>query len=164
MKADVAPVHTEYKDDRFVAAFERNGSDKATFAVAYVVRAVSPGKYVLPAGDHRGHVSARTFWPHRFRRGGDYGGGENETGHGTEPGFIAAVLIGFVGLAVPGAWLNFQRVLGPLDLSALERASTVALDRDGQGVARFRHAGRALAAAGARQRRRSAILRPAESL
>jgi len=48
VKAEVAPTHTEYKDDRFVAAFERNGSDKATFAIAYVVRAVSPGKYVLP--------------------------------------------------------------------------------------------------------------------
>ena len=42
-----------------------------------------------------------------------------------------------VGLAVPGAWLNFQRALGPLDLSALERASNVALDRDGQLLRAF---------------------------
>jgi uncharacterized protein YfaS (alpha-2-macroglobulin family) len=48
VKAEVAPTHTEARDDRFVAAFERSGSDKATFAIAYVVRAVSPGQYVLP--------------------------------------------------------------------------------------------------------------------
>jgi uncharacterized protein YfaS (alpha-2-macroglobulin family) len=44
----VAPVHSEFRDDRFVAAFERKGGDPAVFAVAYVVRAVSPGRYVLP--------------------------------------------------------------------------------------------------------------------
>jgi uncharacterized protein YfaS (alpha-2-macroglobulin family) len=43
-----APVHAEFRDDRFSAAFERNSRDKPVFAVAYVVRAVSPGSYVLP--------------------------------------------------------------------------------------------------------------------
>ena len=42
------PVHSEFRDDRFSAAFERNARDKPVFAVAYVVRAVSPGRYVLP--------------------------------------------------------------------------------------------------------------------
>ncbi|WP_439925323.1 alpha-2-macroglobulin family protein [Nitrobacter sp. JJSN] len=42
------PVNTEFRDDRFTAAFNRAGNDKAVFTVAYVVRAVSPGKYVLP--------------------------------------------------------------------------------------------------------------------
>ena len=42
------PVHTEFRDDRFTAAFDRNNSDPAVFTVAYVVRAVSPGDYVLP--------------------------------------------------------------------------------------------------------------------
>jgi uncharacterized protein YfaS (alpha-2-macroglobulin family) len=42
------PVASEFRDDRFSAAFDRSSSDKATFTVAYVVRAVSPGKYVLP--------------------------------------------------------------------------------------------------------------------
>jgi uncharacterized protein YfaS (alpha-2-macroglobulin family) len=42
------PVHSEFRDDRFTAAFDRNASDKAVFSVAYVVRAVSPGRYVLP--------------------------------------------------------------------------------------------------------------------
>ena len=42
------PVHSEFRDDRFSAAFERGSRDKPVFAVAYVVRAVSPGSYVLP--------------------------------------------------------------------------------------------------------------------
>jgi alpha-2-macroglobulin len=42
------PVHTEFRDDRFVAAFDRKAGAPAVFAVAYVVRAVSPGRYVLP--------------------------------------------------------------------------------------------------------------------
>ncbi len=43
-----APVNTEFRDDRFTAAIDRAAKDKAVFTVAYVVRAVSPGKYILP--------------------------------------------------------------------------------------------------------------------
>lgn len=42
------PVHSEFRDDRFSAAFDRAADDTPVFAVAYVVRAVSPGRYVLP--------------------------------------------------------------------------------------------------------------------
>jgi alpha-2-macroglobulin len=42
------PVHSEFRDDRFSAAFERSSRDKPVFTIAYVVRAVSPGQYVLP--------------------------------------------------------------------------------------------------------------------
>lgn len=42
------PENTEFRDDRFTAAIERANDDKSVFTVAYVVRAVSPGKYVLP--------------------------------------------------------------------------------------------------------------------
>jgi uncharacterized protein YfaS (alpha-2-macroglobulin family) len=42
------PENTEFRDDRFTAAIERASDDKAVFTVAYVVRAVSPGRYVLP--------------------------------------------------------------------------------------------------------------------
>jgi uncharacterized protein YfaS (alpha-2-macroglobulin family) len=38
----------KFRDDRFTAAFNRASGDKAVFTVAYVVRAVSPGRYVLP--------------------------------------------------------------------------------------------------------------------
>ncbi len=41
-------VNTEFRDDRFTAAIDRKANDKAVFTVAYIVRAVSPGKYVLP--------------------------------------------------------------------------------------------------------------------
>ena len=42
------PVNTEFRDDRFTAAFDRKRDDAAVFTVAYVVRAVSPGSYVYP--------------------------------------------------------------------------------------------------------------------
>ena len=42
------PQDTEFRDDRFTAAIDRAANDKSIFTVAYVVRAVSPGKYVLP--------------------------------------------------------------------------------------------------------------------
>ncbi len=42
-------VHTEFRDDRFVAAFDRNGNSPREMTVAYVVRAVTPGTYAHPA-------------------------------------------------------------------------------------------------------------------
>jgi alpha-2-macroglobulin len=42
------PVNSEFRDDRFAAAFDRKADNPAVFTVAYVVRAVSPGRYVLP--------------------------------------------------------------------------------------------------------------------
>ncbi len=48
LKKDVDPVHTEYRDDRFVAAFDRAGGQSAFFNAAYVVRAVALGNYVYP--------------------------------------------------------------------------------------------------------------------
>jgi len=44
----VEPDNTEFRDDRFTAAIDRATDSKAVFTVAYVVRAVTPGKYVLP--------------------------------------------------------------------------------------------------------------------
>jgi uncharacterized protein YfaS (alpha-2-macroglobulin family) len=42
------PVNTEFLDDRFTASFDRDAKSPNVFAVAYVARAVSPGRYVLP--------------------------------------------------------------------------------------------------------------------
>jgi hypothetical protein len=42
------PAHSEFRDDRFAAAFDRDKNSTPVFAVAYVARAVSPGRYVLP--------------------------------------------------------------------------------------------------------------------
>ena len=44
----VEPVNSEFRDDRFSAAFDRKQDSSPVFSVAYVVRAVSPGRYVLP--------------------------------------------------------------------------------------------------------------------
>jgi hypothetical protein len=42
------PVYSQFRDERFTAAYERRPKDPPVFSVAYVVRAVSPGRYVLP--------------------------------------------------------------------------------------------------------------------
>jgi uncharacterized protein YfaS (alpha-2-macroglobulin family) len=42
------PVYSEFRDDHFGAAFDREQKSPAVMTVAYVVRAVSPGTYVLP--------------------------------------------------------------------------------------------------------------------
>ena len=48
IEAAQEPVNSEFRDDRFSAAFDRKSGDPAVFTVAYVVRAVSPGRYVHP--------------------------------------------------------------------------------------------------------------------
>jgi alpha-2-macroglobulin len=48
-KSDVTPVNTEARDDRFVAAYERDGKAATNFVAAYIVRAVTPGRYVQPS-------------------------------------------------------------------------------------------------------------------
>jgi alpha-2-macroglobulin len=57
-------AHSEYRDDRFVAAFNRSGSENRQFSFAYVVRATTPGVYAQPAASvedmYRPHLSART--------------------------------------------------------------------------------------------------------
>lgn len=67
LKQEVSPVHTESRDDRYVAAFERSGSktDKLSYTVAYIARAVSPGRYVSPAA-----VIEDMYRPDRFGRTG----------------------------------------------------------------------------------------------
>ena len=57
------PVNAEFRDDRFSAAFERKAGDPSVFTVAYVVRAVSPGRYVHP----QAHVEDM-YRPDRFGR------------------------------------------------------------------------------------------------
>ena len=49
LKQDFSSTHQEYRDDRFVAAFDRDPGQSAFFSVAYVVRAVAPGRYVYPS-------------------------------------------------------------------------------------------------------------------
>lgn len=57
-------AHLEFRDDRFVAAFDRGSGSPREFSVAYVVRAVTPGVYAHPAASvedmYRPEFSART--------------------------------------------------------------------------------------------------------
>jgi uncharacterized protein YfaS (alpha-2-macroglobulin family) len=57
------PVHTGFRDNRFVAAFDRKSDSPVVFRVAYMVRAVSPGDYVLPQA-----VVEDMYRPDRFGR------------------------------------------------------------------------------------------------
>jgi uncharacterized protein YfaS (alpha-2-macroglobulin family) len=41
--------HKEIRADRFVAALERAAGDRHDFQLAYLVRAVSPGRFTHPA-------------------------------------------------------------------------------------------------------------------
>ena len=59
----VEPVDSQFRDDRFTAAFLRKRDDPAVFTVAYVVRAVAPGKYVRPQASVED-----MYWPDRFGR------------------------------------------------------------------------------------------------
>lgn len=58
------PAHLEFRDDRFIAAFNRTGRSQRQFSFAYVVRAVTPGVYAHPAASvedmYRPELSART--------------------------------------------------------------------------------------------------------
>jgi uncharacterized protein YfaS (alpha-2-macroglobulin family) len=61
---DTEAAHLEFRDDRFIAAFNRDGSSDREFRFAYVVRAVTPGDYAHPAASvedmYRPQFSART--------------------------------------------------------------------------------------------------------
>jgi uncharacterized protein YfaS (alpha-2-macroglobulin family) len=56
---------TEFRDDRFVAAFDRAPDQPAVFQVAYAVRVVTPGRYVWPPA-----VVEDMYRPERFGRTG----------------------------------------------------------------------------------------------
>ena len=57
-------AHSEFRKDRFVVAFDRNYGSNRVFSAAYVVRAVSPGVYTVPAAVvedmYRPELAART--------------------------------------------------------------------------------------------------------
>lgn len=63
LEGSVTPTTSEFRDDRFVAAFDRTKGQSAFFNAAYVVRAVTPGRYVLPPA-----VIEDMYRPERFGR------------------------------------------------------------------------------------------------
>jgi uncharacterized protein YfaS (alpha-2-macroglobulin family) len=62
--AQTEAAHLEFRDDRFVAAFNREQSADSSYTLAYVVRAVTPGTFAHPAASvedmYRPEFSART--------------------------------------------------------------------------------------------------------
>lgn len=62
--SDIQPAHTEFRNDRFVAAFDQTSGSDRDLTFAYVVRAVTPGTYDHPAASvedmYRPQFSART--------------------------------------------------------------------------------------------------------
>ncbi len=66
LKADHPPVHAQFRDDRFVAAFnftDESRTEPAELTLAYIVRAVTPGTYA-----HPGAVVEDMYRPGRFAR------------------------------------------------------------------------------------------------
>ena len=66
-KPGLRPNHTEFRDDRFVASldFLSAGNKVRTASVAYIVRAVTPGKFVHPAA-----MVEDMYRPERYARTG----------------------------------------------------------------------------------------------
>ncbi|HVP98612.1 MAG TPA: alpha-2-macroglobulin family protein, partial [Roseiarcus sp.] len=60
-----APAHAEYRDDRFVAVFDRKPDQPAFINLAYVARAVAPGRYIYPAA-----TAEDMYDPERYGRTG----------------------------------------------------------------------------------------------
>ena len=63
LKRDIEPTHVEYRDDRFIAAIDRDTGQAAFFSLAYVARAATPGHYVYPAA-----TAEDMYRPDRFGR------------------------------------------------------------------------------------------------
>ncbi|MEN3930075.1 alpha-2-macroglobulin [Microvirga sp. W0021] len=63
VKNTVDATHTEYRDDRLVASFDRTYQSPRTFNIAYIVRAVSVGKYMHPSA-----TAEDMYAPEKFGR------------------------------------------------------------------------------------------------
>ncbi|MGI9524050.1 MAG: hypothetical protein ACR2PG_20645, partial [Hyphomicrobiaceae bacterium] len=65
LRPNFSPDHTEFRDDRFVAAFNflRAGNKQRSATVAYVVRAVTPGRFTHPAA-----IVEDMYRPDKFAR------------------------------------------------------------------------------------------------
>ena len=108
--------------------------------MAYIVRAVAPGRYIHPpalvedmyAPERFGRTaSARSKWRRRGRDGRRRRGGGLRAWEPARPVAALALAIGCLGAAVMALALAPLRGLGPLDLAAAADHSAVA-DRDGR--------------------------------
>ena len=158
------PVSTEFRDDRFTAAFERKRDDAPVFTVAYVVRAVAPGKYVRP------QASVEDMYnPSRFARSSSaecrgHGGEMSDAVMRSRPVrpwrrrtvLAAAAIAAGLSLAAGAWWVG---ALGPARLGTDIEFSVRVVDREGRLLRAYADRRRPLAVAGDGGRRRSALLR-----
>ena len=62
-------AHLEFRDDRFVAAFDPSEGGQRSATLAYVVRAVTPGLFAHPAATVEDMYRPRIFRPDLHRHG-----------------------------------------------------------------------------------------------
>ncbi len=114
-------AHTEFRNDRFVAAFNRTSDDNREINVAYIVRAVTPGVYDHPAATVEEYVPPRIFGSHGDRQDGGCRSTIMRLWRkltiGTAAGFILAGAVFFA-------------------LDAADRGLSAAARKDGCGVGR----------------------------
>ena len=118
------PVHTEFRDDRFTAAFDRN-KDSAPVVHGRLCRARGFTRALCVApGESRGHVPARPVRAHRNRHHRDIAEmSRRRLFFGGAGGFAAGLLFAF------GAWAYS---FGPAPLGKGLEYSHVVLDREGR--------------------------------
>ncbi len=134
-----APENTEFRDDRFTAAIDRKSDDKSVFTVAYVVRAVTPGGYVLP----QAYVEDM-YNPSRYGRTTATGAGRGARGEMNQAIAIAppardwrrirlaGAAFAIAGLLALAAFAGWVASLGPLPLAQARQISQTVVDRHGK--------------------------------
>jgi len=119
---EVDPSHTEYRDDRFVAAFDRaSNQSRSSRRLSCARRA---GKYVYRR-DRR-----RMYRPERFGRTA-FARSRSSQMNAERVVAIAGALIFALGLAIPAAW-SISQNLEPIDLNVDAAGMTIVVDRDGR--------------------------------
>ena len=143
------PVNTEFRDDRFTAAFDRNRGISARVHGGLCRARGVAGPLCAAAGKGRGHVPADRFG--RTATGDNRDRAEMKRRH--------AILAGFGGGAAVAllAGTIWARSLGPAPLGKDLEYSHVVLDRDGRLLRAYATSGGPLAIAGDTQGRRSAV-------
>ena len=120
----VEPVNSEFRDDRFTAAFDRSAEFFARLYGCLCRAGGVTGALRAAAGESRGHVPARPFWPNRNRRDRDHGEMKRWQRILAATGAAAAIVL--------AACAGGVYALGPAPLGKDLEYSHVVLDREGR--------------------------------
>ncbi len=131
---EVEAAHTEFRSDRFVAAFDRATGDNGEITLAYVVRAVTPGTYDHPAARQcRGHVSSAVLRAYGNRSHG----GRRSTIMWSTRKLCIGISANLVLATVLAFGLDLADRTFPPPLEKAREVSTEVLDADGQLLRAF---------------------------